>query len=483
MQDSKPRNPLREIKNPLGTSPRLSLQTSSCHRPANRREPRPRQGPRVTPVTARGVLPDPHLPPPDKNYTDVWALVMAAAQSSKLSHPSTLKTATSGGEKGSNRYGEVLGKLGIDFIREIIKMQDLTRQFTGSDTPIPFSVDISDEHARTMAGQIGDWYLRQKPNEATLCHEICTLLFPGAASSHPRGSPEEPVIARIFEFRGPFNTYDLGSLLNDDVPFPFVRLTPKERLSGPKFTRTLVKKLEHTTPAERDLHTRADLTFLVDLGYSHEFRQQILRYETDTEKFPGFFSSFMLGAPFLTVEFKRSNDDTIHKAALYQWAVGAYINLIERMRINRTEGLPYIQDENIRHYGYLICGLRVEIWVMTVERVFNGNRRKSYLKDAFFLFPAECLLRLDLDHSEDLLNFCKWHQSILRWGIERYAKDYHRDVVGLRNALFNKTVLSYSDAVEQDMLNSYISLPPHSLYKLDYLIHEGFTDSLSFVRR
>lgn len=104
-----------------------------------------------------------------------------------------------------------------------------------------------------------------------------------------------------------------------------------------KFAETLVKKLEHATPAERDPHTRVDLTFLVDFDCPDEFREEILNHDTGT--FPKGSSSFMLGAPFLTAEFKILDDKTTRTVALHQWAVEAYINLsmlVDRRLIGRT---------------------------------------------------------------------------------------------------------------------------------------------------
>jgi len=182
-----------------------------------------------------------------------------------------------------------------------------------------------DDHLQTLANRYEK--LTTGLNEATLAAHIMSTIF--ILEDIPKlNSPERSSVpCQILEFRSAFTSYDR---FNKDL-YTFVRGSKKER-----------------TPQESDLRSRSDLTFM---AYMNAVGR---RLRSSCKDFPGVHNEYNAIAPFLSIEFKVSNQPVEVREAIHQIAISSFINLVERQRLPCPES-PYIKDENIRHYAYTVC--------------------------------------------------------------------------------------------------------------------------------
>lgn len=164
---------------------------------------------------------------------------------------------------------------------------------------------------------------------------------------------------------------------------------------------------------------------------------------------------------WLRVEFKKNDDEPSRRAARHQWAVGAYISLQARLRLAPIDSsTSYLQGhlstDDIRHYGYVICGTKVEIWEMKV--LTNGvtkaaNRRQTIydVGKTFFTFPACRITDCSLDKQFGVEKFCRWHSEIMYWGVEIYGRQYFNNVEHLmeHEPRPERWTLSHSEAINR----------------------------------
>jgi hypothetical protein len=233
-------------------------------------------------------------------------------------------------------------------------------------------------------------------NEATLAAHIMKNLF--ILNDIPElNSPERnSVPCQILEFRSAFTSYDR---FNKDL-YTFVRGSKKERTPQPD---------------ESDLRSRSDLTFMAYMNAVGE----LLR--ASCKDFPGVHNEFNALAPFLSIEFKVSNQPVKVREAIHQIAISSFVNLVERQRLPRPPEFPYIKDENIRHYAYTICGSEVTVWRTTLQ--MEEKYRRSYTT-----YQVQRLQVLDLARKSHLAVFLQWHRHIMTWGLAVYVTECVQDL-------------------------------------------------------
>lgn len=71
-----------------------------------------------------------------------------------------------------------------------------------------------------------------------------------------------------------------------------------------------------------------------------------------------------------------------------QWSLFTYMQIIDRISIALQA--PYSDNKNIRQYGYIICGLSISVWKMSL-RLNIVERKQSVLLNEYFTFPIHCL--------------------------------------------------------------------------------------------
>ena len=134
---------------------------------------------------------------------------------------------------------------------------------------------------------------------------------------------------------------------------------------------------------------------------------------------------------------------------------------MDRVRIYRPQDLPYLEDRpavsNIRQYGYVICGRRVEIWEMKVD-VHEGslkaqNGDETMCGGTYFKFPSRLLDSFSLVEHQGITNFGQWHEKIMTWGLHKYARDYVKTVNALMQAKINpkEWLLGYATAIGKEL--------------------------------
>lgn len=85
-------------------------------------------------------------------------------------------------------------------------------------------------------------------------------------------------------------------------------------------------------------------------------------------------------------EAKSSNTGASLREAKHQWSSLAYLNLLERVRVVREK--PYDGNTNICQFGYLICGVGVQVFHVKIESV-KSKGRKSEVYNNYSIFPIK----------------------------------------------------------------------------------------------
>lgn len=83
----------------------------------------------------------------------------------------------------------------------------------------------------------------------------------------------------------------------------------------------------------------------------------------------------------IVVEAKASSLQASCSAAKVQWSLAAYLQIMDRISI--AHEATYADNENICQYGYLICGLNVSVWKMSL-RLNTVKRRQSDVLNEYF---------------------------------------------------------------------------------------------------
>jgi hypothetical protein len=333
------------------------------------------------------------MPVPDApiDYTELWkAVSMAkesdAAKSSQAAHSN----------KGTEAYDNILHLLGIDI--RAIPRGDPEDVIDLGNVQLPRTVEYpnlsTDEQRQALADRYEN--LTTGMNEATLAAYMMQDLFIFQEPPKLNSAERSNVSCQILEFRSAFTSYNR---FNSDL-YTFVRGSKKERAS---------------LPQESDLRSRSDLTFMAHMNAIGV----LLRRRCKT--FPGVHGDYNAIAPFLSIEFKIDNQATKVREATYQIAISSFVNLVERQRLPRPSESPYIEDKNIRHYAYTICGNEITIWSTTLQE--EEKYRRSYTT-----YQVQKLEVLDLAAKPHLEVFLQWHRRIMTWGLAVYATQFAEDL-------------------------------------------------------
>lgn len=404
-------------------------------------------------------LPKPGAAPPDQNLDELWHVVHNMKEI-----PSFVPTST----RGSVTYGELLYQLGIDLNTQ----PSLPR--TADPSNYEYLQSYNQDHSKLnrinfvgeiaesdrIADELHGVYTDNSPNESSLQSLITQFLFPLRVGLHKtynfRRASENIMMLMVSEAPSSFTDYNLAELVQGVTIFPFIRMTCKEiwTRDRPKSAKTTAFYDSSFIPSSSDLRTRADIA----IGIRDDALPPALRIISTI--IPGYDAKRRICAQWLHIEFKKDNTSDLMKTAVHQWAIEAYVILLGRVRINREGG--YNDSSvltNVRHYGYIIGGLTLELWEMSVETnrkpsskektLRRGKGRSSIFLDNYFTFPATRLSCFDLRISEDVSRFLRWHMAISDWGVNCYARNFVTDLMNLghNDTPVDEYLLSYEDAV------------------------------------
>ena len=313
--------------------------------------------------------------------------------------------AKSSAPKGTHSYEQTLYLLGITIDTTLSHPPEV-------DGPEPTAY-VSEFDPYLLAKSLEEWYRSTKPNKATLLHKLCQFLFP----ERPASDLKDFKMHMIFEFTGPFKNHNLQELLRREgnMKYPFVK-RPLGRAAMPALLQT---------SAENDICSQSDFVFACDWKELGDGVMERARAFQANFKLPGLSLASRSCAPALVGEVKVSDSPASLCEARHQWASLAYLNLLERVTIIRAK--PYADDANICQFGYLICGLTIEVWKMRIHKV-TGMRRNSTLYPDYFTFPINCVRVFDINTQAGVRRFMALHKRILKWSRLVYAKDYINDV-------------------------------------------------------
>lgn len=209
----------------------------------------------------------------------------------------------------------------------------------------------------------------------------------------------------FFEFLGPFGTHNLRELLRGDeaIEYPIIKYDP------------IQEKLEWLqTPAPDDLRSRSDFVFAASITILDEtIRLQVQLATAGKFRFPCLSNDLRCCAVAIVAEAKATALPAARTLARIQWKSVAYLEIMDRISIAR--GATYADDENICQYGYLICGLSISVWKMSL-RLDTGERRQSDVLSEYFSFPTQCLGFFSIDNSIQLEKFVKLHKKFSAGG-------------------------------------------------------------------
>jgi hypothetical protein len=229
-------------------------------------------------------FPCPEDPVPDAliDYTELWKAVSMAKQPDTAQ--ASGKSSDKGSTKGTEAYGDVLYHLGIDVDtahtvtcpEEVIDLGDFIS---------PATVDYPNLKTDEQLQELADKHKQhvEVPNEATMAARLMSQIFPFVDIPVLLSSERSTVPCQVLEFRSAFTGFDRfnASFYN------YVR--------GPKKERDI-------SPTEGDLRSRSDLTIMAyKTAISKRFRKTCNDY-------PGVHKECSAIAPFLSIEFKVSND-------------------------------------------------------------------------------------------------------------------------------------------------------------------------------
>src|ERR1700733_3253119 len=222
-------------------------------------------------------FPSPTEPVPDApiDYTELWKAVSMAKGSD---------TAKSNTSKDTQAYDITLQRLGIDITpnsrgepKDVINLGDFQLPQT-----VEYPNLSTDEQLQALAKRYEETSAT-KMNEATLAARIMQAFFIFQGLPKPTSFVRSNVPCQILEFRTAFTSY---YRFNKDL-YTFVRGLKKERASPPQ---------------ESDLRSRSDLTFM---AHANAIGMHV---RNECENFPGVHSEYGAIAPFLSIEFKASNE-------------------------------------------------------------------------------------------------------------------------------------------------------------------------------
>jgi hypothetical protein len=183
------------------------------------------------------------------------------------------------------RRDDILYRLGIDVDTDYGTVANPEGVIDLSQFKSPPTVDYPNLKADDQLQALADKHKRYAivPNEATLAARMMNQIFPFDDIPDPRSSERSCVPCQILEFRSAFTGFDR---FNESI-YSYVRGSREERA---------------IQPIDGDLRSRSDLTFM---AYKNAIRQ---RFRGQSNKYPGVHKGYSAIAPFLSIEFKVSDD-------------------------------------------------------------------------------------------------------------------------------------------------------------------------------
>ena len=376
---------------------------------------------------ALSILPDPYLPPPNRDNTLLWQRIMAAKKgttekkTTKATNKETIKDASSQyiasshGAKGSPGYEGFIEMItGSELsITPAYRSQRYAEHFPevvqdGTQTVKQYVTTFNLNTAKTFAEQFELWYSpctgQACPrSESDLVRVLSTRIFPERWELSPTSRNEIPfdqgAIKQRDEYTSRFSNYSTSELRKRTTPFRYLRITQEQRLRGHD-----IANITDLPPAETDLRGRYDVIYALD--------SRCLPVSTRISALPCYDSGAQLCCIWLRLEYKIGEDEHSKRTARHQWSIGSYLELLERVRMKRI-GNSYLMDpsslSDIRQYGYVICGRLVEIWEMCVE-VHKGcpknlDVNQTIYEDDSFRFPIRLLANFNLTLYQEVIYF------------------------------------------------------------------------------
>ena len=246
------------------------------------------------------------------------------------------------------------------------------------------------------------WFLKIKPNEATLVNFLCRCLFQPKVSTF-----DEHNVTILHEFSGPFKSYDLYELVRGDCD-PFTEESDILQ-----------------TSAEINLRARSDFVFAASTKCFGQRFVADIQMAGKTHPIPGLSNNLCCCAVAIVAEVKATPSLASIAAAKNQWSSLAYLQMMERVSIRREA--TYVGDEDICQYGYGICGLEIRVWKMGLK--WNSSKGpKSEILKSYFTFPVQIVGMFNLEIQEHLERFITIHKELLRWWLGRYIPSYVKDI-------------------------------------------------------
>ncbi len=131
-------------------------------------------------------------------------------------------------------------------------------------------------------------------------------------------------------------------------------------------------------------------------------RVRIVGMTTNTFRFPCLSHDQHSCAVAIIAEAKANSSQASRSAANVQWSLAAYLQIMDRISIAREA--TYADNENICQCGYLICGLDISVWKMSL-RLNTVKRRQSDVLNKYFSFPIHSLGVFSIENSNDFQEF------------------------------------------------------------------------------
>ena len=264
----------------------------------------------------------------------------------------------------------------------------------------------------SLASFMKDWFVAAAPNESSLVHFLCDLLFP-----IKRLVPGQKFVFLLYEYTGPFKNHDSAELSKGDegIKFPIIKGEKSRYLQ---------------TPAEEDLRNRSDFVFTASIDWFDEDIRNQIQNHSQLSIFPGVSHNLHTCATAIVAEAKATNNPNSMLAATNEWCSMAYAQLMQRVSIRREEA--YVGDENICQFGYIVCGLTIKILKMNIA--WNDSRRESDILERAYDFPVRTVRTLTIGTKNHLEDFIADHNKILRWWLCCYLPSYVNDVTKIITA-------------------------------------------------
>ena len=329
-----------------------------------------------------------------------------------LDTDNVLSIASSQGPKSSPSYPALLRRLGIFDEKEAGTIPPLSRQNSIRQYfPEPRDIPL-------VSSLLKSWFSKCEPNEATLVQKYCQHVFPWNIHIS-----DESHILLLLEFLGPFRGHNIDELLKGDeaIKYPLIKCDPSQE----KLERLL-------TPASDDLRSHSDFVFAASIMILDETTREIAQLATTPDfRLPCLSNDLQSCAVAIVAEAKATASPASRNLAKIQWSSVAYLQIMDRISIARRA--PYADDKNMCQYGYIICGLSIIVWKMSLRLNIVEPSQSDVLSE-YFTFPIQCLGYFNIGICTQLEKFVKLHKELLSWWKNDYIPSFVNDVTNIISA-------------------------------------------------